>query len=53
MLSARDSTIDAGNKWSMWWKESDRDYYQRQDVERRMIRERIKALSLIQKREQK
>lgn len=52
MLSARDSTVDAGKKWSTWWKESDREYYQRQDVERRMIRERIKALSLIQKREQ-
>lgn len=45
MLSARDSTVDAGAKWSMWWKDSDRIYYQRMDIERRMIRERIKHLS--------
>jgi len=44
MLSARDSTIDAGKKWSIWWKDTDRVYYQRQDIERRMIRERIKEL---------
>jgi hypothetical protein len=29
----------------MWWKDSDRIYYQRMDIERRMIRERIKHLS--------
>lgn len=49
MLSARDSTVDAGAKWSMWWKESDRAYYERMDVERRMIRERIKQLSFQRK----
>jgi hypothetical protein len=45
MLSVRDSTVDAGNKWAMWWRDSDRVYYQRMDIERRMIRERIKQLS--------
>lgn len=46
MLSSRDSTIDAGAKWKVWWNDHDRRYYEKMDVERQMIRERIKQLSL-------
>lgn len=49
MLASRDSTIDAGTKWKVWWNPNDAAYYGRMDIERRMIRERIKQLSFQRK----
>lgn len=45
LLAIRDRLIQSANTWSTWWKEPDYRYVERMDVERRMIRERIKQLS--------
>ncbi len=45
MLRDRDRHIESGKKWQVWWKASDESYYRKLDQERRLIRERIKALA--------
>lgn len=44
MLANRDRLIDSAKVWREWWTEADRRYAERLDIERRMIRERIKQL---------